>query len=444
MSNLSGQEPQLIATQFVDQRFSLAEQYTTDALEKLDSALDELAGLNSGVDYVYYPAAIDVDRFTGNYPFPSMPAAPVLNPQFGTAPVRPAMTSVSMPMIPDTPSVSINEFTDQFVWSLDLYNRTLLEQFRDRLIGFINNGGTGLAPIVEQAIYDRNKARQEITDEQRFSEIQNFFESRGNSMPSGQHAAAVGRAAAERARMYEEISRSVMIKAAELEQENMRIAQDTLTKVEQILTTLYVSEETLELDAEKARIASSVEVYKAYIQGVIARLEIHKATVESIVAYIRANVAVLEANVNLYVADVSAYSAQVEAEARRMGALADVYSNEVKAVTSIIDGLSTIARVDIEQYKIAADVEIANATNKLKAVEMNVNIKLKDYEMRVERMKASAAVTAQVVASALSSVNASATISDSEGRSFGYSYDETKDAEAGRTTTYQHYIDETP
>jgi hypothetical protein len=429
------------AAGIVGTRFTEMETFVDDAYAQLEDAINDLANYDPGWSTINPTAfEVDIDELSGNYAFPDIPSPPNIEANFPSAPDRPVLGEIPNLSLPDTPDADIPTFEDGFGYNQTRYVRDGLTTFRARLVDFIDNGGTGIAAAVEQAIYARDKARREIDHEKAFEDVQNFFESRGNTMPSGNHRAAVDRMVIEQQRVYQEISRDVMIKAAELEQENMRIAQDTLVRVDTILVGLHGSEEDRELEAEKTRINAAIAIYEAYVRGVIARLEAHKLTVDSIVAYINANVAVIEANSRVYQADVGAYAAQVDAEAKRLSATADVFRSNVSGIEAAIRGISALADVDIAKYKVESDVAIANANNALKAAQSNLESKMKRIDSRIEAMKSVTTVSAQVVASALNSVTTSASIGQSTSSSFSHAYDEVKDVDSGDTT--QHIFQE--
>lgn len=439
MSNLSGtQDPTPVdAATIVGNRFNEAQEFVETAYEVLEDAINELAQYDPGnTGFLADAAEVDIDRFSGNYAFPDIPSPPNLIADFPDAPTRPNLGTLPSVVLPDVPDADIPVFNDAFAFSQTRYIRDGLTDYRLRLVDFIENGGTGISAAVEAAIYARDKARQELIDQQSYLEIQNTFESRGNAMPSGQHNAALNSASKERARMFEEFSRAIMIKAAELEQENMRIAQDSLSKTDTILVGLHNAEEDRALQTETTRISSTIAVYEAYIRGVIARLQAHKITVDSTVAFINANVALITANAQIYTADVRGFSAEVDAEARRLGASADIYASTMGGVEAAIRGISALASIDIAEYEVESKIEIANSQNQLAVHRLNLDSVMKRIDTRVEGMKAIAAVSAQIVASALNQVSTSASIGQSSSSSFSHAYDELKDVDTGIATSH--------
>jgi hypothetical protein len=156
-----------------------------------------------------------------------------------------------------------------------------------------------------------------------------------------------------------------------------------------------------------------------------------------------ANAEVIKARAMVYSADVSAYAASVDAEAKRLGAVSDVYRSNVAGIEAAIRGISALVSVDIAQYNVESNIEIANAGNALKAAQLNLESSMKRIDTKIEGMKSTAVVSAQVVASALNSVTTSASIGQSASSSFSHSYEETKDVDAGETTNNQHYWEET-
>ena len=175
---------------------------------------------------------------------------------FAEEAVRKASTSITFELYdPTQPQVVIPDFTPDIDISelLDLASdNTILifqQRFREEFTTFINSyfpdfsahlthvhdklhsmifdGGTGLPPAIEQAIYDR--ARSRIVAEQLSQEGQVYdtFAIRGFSLPQGAMLASIERLRDQSLAKVAESSKDIAIDAAKIEVENLKFAIET-------------------------------------------------------------------------------------------------------------------------------------------------------------------------------------------------------------------------
>ena len=90
----------------------------------------------------------------------------------------------------------------------------------------LTKGGTGINPIVERQIWDRDRSRLLTEADRAEQEAMSTFAARGFPMPPGALHGAVRRIRAETRDKLAQASRDVAIKQAEMEVENVRFAVD--------------------------------------------------------------------------------------------------------------------------------------------------------------------------------------------------------------------------
>jgi len=415
--------------------------YAAEVFESLQEVIESLVELDTDPPWSKGLGGLSAVGDLERPAFPEMPVMPTLEFTAPVKPDKPAFQELVLPTMPDVPDVELPEFTGTFDYQQNYYDTADLVVFRSRLEDFIFNGGTGLSTAVEAAIYERDRIRRQDADERQLVDVQNHFEGRGISLPHGEMSAAVNKTFADRVLADQLLSKDIMIKAAELEQENMRIAQETLTKVDIILADIHDREENRELLSETSKIDALSKVFESVVSAALSKLEVHKLTVESMVAYIEANAKILSATVSTYTAEVSAYGTEVSAEASRVGATAEIYGKHVSGVAAAIDALSKISSLDIEQMKLVSTQEVAGAELELREMDMNLDLLTKNLQIKVEGLRAAATVSAQVVASALTSVNTSASLGHSVSQAFSHSNDETKGLATGLQTIEYHTVE---
>lgn len=272
------------------------------------------------------------------------------------------------------------------------YASGLLEQLKDSISRRMR-GGTGLDPVVEQAIWDRSRDRETLTALANEREIMRQSEALGFALPSGVLAEQLRQSQINYYDKLSGLSRDIAIKQAELEQANLKdaIAQgmqlestliDYSYKLEQLAfeaskvaadnaVTTYNAEVTrfqALLDGYKTYASSyqtiiqgelsKVEVYKAQLSGEQTKADINKSLVESYKAQVDARMA----NVEIYKAQVGAAKTLVELEQTRVSAAGEqirAYVAQVNAETSKIEAYKAqvegqAAQAEVYRSKVGA------------------------------------------------------------------------------------------
>ncbi len=392
------------------------------------------------------PTAPDVDFTTGSAP--SEPSLTTYSFTPGAAPDRPALdalTGVTLPnsldaWTPPNPpallSINIAPFggvdmhadwadrldaiPDDLVLAAPTafeapqtvrYSSGLLQDMTD-LLRQRAVGGSGIAPAVEQAIWDRGRSREAGVAEANVAEVTRNAESRGFMIPTGAFHAQLREAQRTLLGKLAEYSREVAIKQAELEQANAKhaIEQGIALETQLIRYTNDIEQRTF--DAAKFAASNAVEIYNAVvgkyrvllekystyasiyrslIEGEKAKVDVYRATIDaerakvdinrslideqkvqidvrnSYVALYRAELEAVQAvlaadklKIEAFGERVRAYTAEISAETARVGifkaqvesnvALADVYKTRVQAYATALDANSSAAKARAEVY----------------------------------------------------------------------------------------------
>lgn len=363
----------------------------------------------------------------------TIPAAPALNAI--VLPNDPSITIPDVPSLfainlPNAPSVVMSDFTDTlddlasapsgtFSFIEPAYSSTLLDGMKAFLVDWVNGAATGLSPAVERAIWDRAREREDRNATRSIDTIRSQMAGRGFSVPQGAMATAIMSAVQEAVDKSSSVSREVMIKQAELEQENrhfavtagvqlegqlltysnqvaqraFEVANATLrasidlyqatvsaygAKVQAFATKAQVWRQRIEVELSKLEIyktelegqkligdlnVQQVEVYKARLQGVLANVDVYKAQVEA------ANVksAINRSLIESFVAQIQAYGELVKAKATEY----EGYATQVKAEVSKAD----VFKVQADAYK--SQVDGYSALTTAKVAEQSAQVKVK-------------------------------------------------------------------
>lgn len=265
----------------------------------------------------------------------------------------------------------------------------LLTTIESKLSTRLTVGSTGLDATVEAAIWSRARSRQELENIRKYREVEQYYASRGFSIPPGALSGQLNELLVEFARNDSYLNNDIMVEQARLAQSNENMALELATKyaLDRILNNANVV------------IASN----KNKVDNFLAQADMYKTQITT-------ELTRLEAVSKVYITQLEAYKTE-----------AQVAAIEIESKIKPLE-------LAVKQASIAADVE-------LKEAELNAENLQRIYGMQVEVVKAGAQVTAQLAASAMSSVNASATLGSNSSDSSN-----TSSSSQTSTSTIHEYI----
>lgn len=237
------------------------------------------------------------------------------------------------------------------------YSSNLLTDLRARLLEWVDGASTGLLPSVEQAIWDRGRAREVVTSNRKISEAVRSYAMRGFSKPQGALSLEIQDAVQTAQDASNTLSRDVMIKQADLEQSNRRFSFEQAEKIEEALIQ-YQNQQML-------RAIESAKILQQFV-------------------------------IDIFHEDVVAYGVETQAYSARVGA-------------------------EVAAFKAKSDVAIAEANLRLEQARVQLQTYVQAITLTVEKLKASAQISSQLCASALSSISLSGGIHDSASESISAS-----------------------
>ncbi len=322
----------------------------------------------------------EIDDFNEEAPGLNLPTAPTLT--YGAVPIVPDVGEV---LIPDAPEVTLPELpallslsTPTFAgvdlredWlerlenipELELvaptpysytrgpeYASFLLTQLKNTLHSRMN-GGTGLEPAVEQAIWDRSRDRETQIGLANEADVMRQSEALGFQLPAGVLAAQLRQAQRDYYGKLSELSRDIAIKQADLEQQNLRETITAGIQLEGQLINYSYQLEALSFESAKAYAENAIAVnnaaieqYRALLQGYQTYADAYKTIIQAELAKVevyKAQMQAEETKANVNRAVVEAYKAQIEGAMARV----DIYRAQVGAAQTL---------VQLEQAKIGA------------------------------------------------------------------------------------------
>lgn len=210
---------------------------------------------------------------------------------------------------------------------------------------------TGIEPTVEQQLWDRGRSREAAASQKKIGEAYRQFAARGFTKPPGALALTVAEAVQSQQDNDVTFSREVTVKQADLEQSNRRFAFEAMSKLQETLIQYLTSKQARALDKQKTIMQLKVEVDSHMEQ---------------------------------------AYAARAGFQGSLVGANASI-------------------------QRALADVEIAEGNLRVEAAKANIQALIQKATLLVESIRAAAQIQGQLAAAALSAVNLSAGLHDTEG-----------------------------
>ena len=329
---------------------------------------------------------VQIDGFDVEAPVLNFPTTPNLT--IGQAPVLPEVRDVAIPdapavALPDAPELlalqthtfgGINLHEDWLDKLDDIPTLSIMQpvpfsyspgakyasQLLDNLKATLNariQGGTGLAPAVEQAIWDRSRDRETVLALAREQEVMRGAEALGFALPSGVMAGQLADARREYHDKLSGLSRDIAIKQAEMEQANLQQATALALQLETtLLDDCYKLEmlafETAKTAADNAIAAhnAAIEHFKALLAGYQAYASAYDTVIKAELNKVEVFKALLsaeETKANINRALVERFKAEID------GAMAavQIYQARVGAAKTLVELEGTRIQAGAEQVK---------------------------------------------------------------------------------------------
>jgi hypothetical protein len=278
-------------------------------------------------------------------------------------------------------------------------------------------GGTGIDPVVENAIWERDRSRvlkQSAADR---AKVADEWARKGFTLPLGAILAAQADIDMDAVNKIAQASRDVAIKQADLEQSNRQFAVKTGLELEQLYVQIFLAAAQRSFDIAKLAVDVRIQIFNALIskyntdakvfevqmaqyrielEYALAQIQSFKALVEAENVKADVNKSLIEsykAKIQAYQAQADAYGALVKAVVAR----SDLQKNKVDVYRAQIDGVvaqigakkqefdAYSAQVSAEAKK--ADLEDANSrayTARVSAIGAVAGITLKQAEVGIQ------------------------------------------------------------
>lgn len=319
------------------------------------------------------PPTITDEAFPPEPPY-DMPGVPTL-----TDISIPALTPPNFPVFDGTrPQTDLLPPDISFTYNEQPYQSEIMTPLIAKILNRLNNGGTGLDPDVEAALWARARDRQELENVRKYNEAETFFAARGWNIPPGALSGRLMEILKEIGRSNEQLNYEITIEQAKLANENERFNITSALQFEQqwIQASNAIAQRSFE--AARATVSAAVEIFTARVSHFNTMMEAYKTDASIYESKLRAEVSKLEA-----------YKLQLEEPRMRMELnkyQIELYDTRLKAVQMLTEIYKTRVQVvglktDIQRLKLDAH------KTKVEIYTAQVNAKTAEYGMYQARIQ---------------------------------------------------------
>ena len=405
-----------ITPELVEERFEVAQNYANSAYETALLALASLEEISKELEFINATIAIDtttvsadeiditppeIDETVFRIDMPDMPTEPqIVDATIETFPEYPEL------VVGDIPTIS------------DIYVSSLLTAIKTKLLNDVNSGGTGISSSVQDDMFNLEYERALSVHNDTMDEIGANWSKRGFSLPDGVLVAAYEKELINYSNHRLDISRNIAIKSWELAFQHAQFIIQQGIVIESQLINWTHSVAVLAFQVADAVIKNTIAGFSERRQGIRDKIA---SILEKSKAKIQYNVSLIE----LFTSKINAFSAQIRGESERINAVARGYEAEVSLFKGIGDFEISKAGLDLK----VLDTRITQAINNANILIKDKEIEIKNYEvlnsLKIEVMKATGQIAAQLAAGAMSGTSVSATLGVSDQAQYNYGSTET-------------------
>jgi hypothetical protein len=345
-----------------------------------------------------------IDAPTDTYTAPTLVAVPTINVDFTGAPGFP------------------EELTLAMTWAEATLPTEVFTALRTQILADLVDGSTGITSAVETAIYTRARNRQQADRLAAYNRINNTAAQLQHAFPTSVLASALADFEIGANRQDAEIEAAIIEGQAKLAQENRKSAIQGAIALEGLLRQTRTDESGRALDSAKALEQLALQQYTEQSKQVAIYWEGKKTEVQALSEQMRGAIETNKGLIDIFSKQYESLKIRSDAAASYNKSLTDVFQAEAQGFGEVERAVA--ARNDsniklLEQTIANADMDLRGQIAKAGAIIQGYTSEMSIKErITADRVQ----IAAQVAASLLSAVNASASIGYSGSESASKSY----------------------
>jgi len=388
-----------------------------NASSAFNMASNALAALKSFVPTITANTNVSI----GNISSPNLPGIPGkpdkpgnLTPLFPAVPQSPIFKPIDYIEIPAFPDLTLEELAIPDVvinTNFEKYSSDLLTSLKTKMSDRIINGGTGLSPAVETAIFNRDQERALLSLDEAKTRVADDWAKRGFSLPNGLLMEAISNLEVEFTNKRLEVSRDIAFKQADLEQTNVNTTIQQAVNLESALMTDQRQFSELMLRASEALQKAKVDIYSVWTAFYKTYVESIKNYSEAMSDKARTEVEMNKDLLGRYGAELDGFKTQVQAEVERVNVLLKQYGEDITAFSAQVSSWQAIGNVRVEELRARITESLGNANIGVEVARANIQTAIEGAKVQVQALIAAGHTAAQLAAGAMAGSHVSASVS---------------------------------
>lgn len=290
-------------------------------------------------------------------------------------PTTALVDAIAIPPFDNAPQYT--ETVVPFRFDESLWDTSLLDAAKIKLLSDLANGGYGIEPTDEAALWARERERESVASEALVRQATTQNAARGFPTPPGAMMAQIAEARQQGLERVSTASRDIAMKRADLYVQNRQFTFQMARDIEQALLAYIDGFFGRKLEAAKGYLdayAQSVAIYQARVQAFLA-------TTTAKDTALRAQVAAVDAKVRVYTAQLSKYEIQLRDQIQKVSLGVEAFKANIAANSAYNDAKlkSDGVRIEAARARLTqGQLAIQNAAelNKLKLGAMENAAKL--------------------------------------------------------------------
>ena len=274
----------------------------------------------------------------------------------------PNIPTISLPSFGEVlPTLDIDLPETTFAYVEPVYTSVLKTAIAASLLDGVNNGGTGLGSTVSTNIWNQDVERLTQQKNDDVEEVLNKFSGRGFDMPTGMVAQQVNEVLSNYANDRAQNSRTIAIEEAKIAKEMTQFFLSTGLNLEQIELNHANNVANRALEAERAVVEFSIQLFNSKVNKFNLELEKYKAKQIEV----EMNLKIQELILSQYLAEINGVEAENKINNTRISNYnailnshqtnVNLYEAEIGAVVAQLN----IERAKVEIFKGEIDAYIA-------------------------------------------------------------------------------------
>ena len=263
------------------------------------------------------------------------------------------------------------------------------------------------------------------------------------TIPPGALGGRLTEALAEQTRADAQLNFEILIEQARLARAQSEYTMNASLTLEGQDKEQFNNIANRTLEAAKVAVQVIIDLYNARVTAYVAKIEGSKLTVEAEKIKVDAAVAANRGMIDVYTADIDGFKAKLAAEIGIVEAIAKVYGYKIAGYEADARVAALDLDAQIKTYQAKIDQANNQTTLSLKEAELTIQSYLGALQLTSDAIKAGGNISSQIAASALSAVNASASLGDSVSRAASSSESDIDTTSDSTSYAEIHRYDET-